>query len=105
MRKVADAPAAAHQTAVSASEPADVPWLETIKQSPTGRRLSFGRPNKKPDRRARLARSEGLPTRLPIEPIIKRSPDFKQVDYCKKCQSAEWTWRKEQAENKTAAKP
>lgn len=39
--------------------------------------------------------------------VVGRSPDFKKVDYCAKCRSAEWAWTKEQAEskNKPAAKP
>jgi hypothetical protein len=35
----------------------------------------------------------------------KHSPKFKEVDYCGKCRSAEWLWKREQTESKAAAKP
>jgi hypothetical protein len=32
--------------------------------------------------------------------VVRRSPDFKKVDYCTKCRSAEWLWKKEKSEPK-----
>ena len=37
--------------------------------------------------------------------VVGRSPDFKKVDYCAKCRSAEWIWKKEKSTAKRHLPP